>query len=77
VLELCARVVACCCLACSLGVVAWAAQPLQIGEAVVVALLDVVGVCAKPVACAYVYVRLAQTVRSGFDLAAKMRPVMG
>jgi hypothetical protein len=50
---------------------------LQVVEVVVVAGLDVVGVCADPVALLGVLHCFASSVRSGFDLAPDVGPVAG
>lgn len=58
-----------------LAVVAWAREPLQVVDAVVVALVDVVGVSADAIAVGVVDSVLALALGSTLALVSELRPV--
>lgn len=60
---------------CGFGLVAWVAEPLEVGEVVVVSGFDVVAVCSDTVAVWCVVCGLAFVVGSVSDLGADGSPV--
>lgn len=75
--QLCVELVACCCLAVGLVLMALGAEELQVGWVVVVAGGDVVDVGAVPVAVGVVVCGLAPAVCPGLDLGLDAGPVVG